>query len=93
MPGKSRHSKGKHLHHSKKSKAKQRQEAASIRPLATEIPGPATAVEVLLPSKTAAPLAKTRTMQYPYISGELRRIGILAGIIIVILIILAIIIS
>ncbi len=92
MPGKPRHAKGKY-HHSKKSKAKQRQGAIPIQQVAAEAPEQAAAIGTTsMPKATASP-AKTITMQYPYITGELRRIGILAGIIIVILIISAIVLS
>ncbi len=92
MPGKSRrHGKGKHPHHSKKSKAIQHKEAAALQQTAaTSVPGQAAAIDTTPLPKVAATPAKTRTLQYPYITGELRRIGILAGIILVILIILAV---
>jgi hypothetical protein len=94
MPGKPRHSQKKHLHQSKKSKAKQRQQSISPQQhLDSRTPGQATAIETTSLSKPANLPAKTRTLQYPYIAGELRRISILAGIIIVILIILAIVLS
>jgi hypothetical protein len=92
MPGKSRHAKGKH-HHSKKSKAKQRQGATYIQQVTSGTAGQTTATDTLSIPKTATSPAKTRTMQYPYIASELRTIGILAGIIIVILIISAIVLS
>jgi hypothetical protein len=92
MPGKSRHAKGKH-HHSKKSKAKQRQEAIDVQQVTDGTPGQATAIDMISIPKTATSPAKTRTMQYPYIASELRTIGILAGIIIVILIISALVLS
>ena len=44
------------------------------------------------PVPVAAP-AKIKSMQYPYIAGELRRIGILSGIILVVLVVLAIILT
>ena len=91
MPGKSQHGKRKYPHHSKKSKAIQRQESAALQqPAATSAPRQAAAIDTTPLPKATAALAKTRTLQYPYITGELRRIGILAGIILVILIILAI---
>jgi len=90
MPGKSRHGKGKHPHHSKKSKAIQRRQAGVIQ----QQPDSATAAPAApvqpAPVPTAAATPKVRTAQYPYITSELRRIGILAGIILVILIVLSI---
>ena len=94
MPGKSRHIKGKHPHHSKKSKAIQRQGAMALQQhKVTEEPMHATTIDTIpSPKATTAPM-KTKVLQYPYIIGELRRIGILAGILLVILIILAVVLS
>jgi len=90
MPGKSRHGKGKQ-YQSKKSKAKQRH--ASMAPhqqVAAAAPQPATPPRepAATTNEPAAPVTKA-VSRYPYISSELRRIGILAGIIIVVLIILS----
>jgi hypothetical protein len=93
MPGKSRHARGKHPHHSKKSKIKKRQAMSFPQPVAAEAPKQPAAVEKSSPAAVTAPPAKVKIMQYPYITGELRRIGILAGIILVILIVLALVIS
>jgi hypothetical protein len=62
-------------------------------PVTASTPEKSTVVEMPAKPREAAPHAKTKTLQYPYIAGELRRIGILAGIILVILIVLSIIIS
>lgn len=94
MPGKSRHGKGKHPHHSKKSKAKQRHGAIALQqPTVAETPQPVATIITPPSLKTPAPPAKSRIAQYPYITTELRRIGILAGIILVILIVLALVLS
>jgi hypothetical protein len=105
MPGKSRHGKGKHSQHSKKSKVLRRQGTPAAIPQATattvEIPKQATSTAAspipkaanLLPKAANMASAKTAVNPYPYITSELRRIAILAGIIIVILIILSIILS
>ena len=94
MPAKSKHGKGKHPHQSRRSKVIQRKAATTI--------GQNTAVESLVsttrPEVSPAPRAKAespkvKTIQYPYIVNELQRIGILAGIILVVLIVLAIILS
>ena len=93
MPGKLQHGKGKHPHHSKKSKARQRHIATALKPPVADTPQPATAISTAsIPKVTTSP-AKSRTAQYPYITTELRRIGILAGIILVILIVLAVVLS
>ena len=94
MPGKSRHGKGKHPHHSKKSKAKLRHGAMALQqPTAAGTPQPG--ITIITPHSLRTPTspAKPRIAQYPYITTELRRIGILAGIILVILIVLAVILS
>lgn len=90
MPGKSRHGKGKHLHHARIIKARQPQGAAVSQPQAVAgTPQPA-APRSLRPSASApASAAVSRVPQYPYVTRELRRIGILTGIILVILIVLA----
>jgi hypothetical protein len=90
MPGKARSGKGKHYHQSKKSKAMQRHGAAPVPPQAmADTPQPDAAVSQPPPSRIPASPAKSRTPQYPYFSSELRKIGILAVIILVILIVLA----
>ena len=94
MPGKSRHAKGKHPHHSKKSKIKQRQATMSFQqPVAAEAPEQIIAVAKPAPAAVTASPAKVKTALYPYVTGELRRIGILAFIILVILIVLAVVLS
>lgn len=102
MP-KSRHGK-KHPHGSKKSKAIQRQMSGIQRTPAAAVPGPA-AVDVYEPeavpettpapaaTATTTPIPRAITGQYHFIIDELKRIGILAGIILVILIILSLILS
>lgn len=96
MPGKSRHGKGKH--YSKKSKALRRQGTTPAVPQATasipEIPKQVIPVAASTVRKAAnAATAKTAVNLYPYITSELKRIAILAGIIIVILIVLSIVLS
>ena len=90
MPGKSRHGKGKHAHLSKKSRAKQRHGTMALQPpVATAAPQPATTASMPPPPRSPTSPARLKTAQYPYITTELRRIGILAGIILVILVVLA----
>ena len=94
MPSKSKHGKGKHYHQSRKSKAIQRQNSKNItRDVAAEIPRPVSDINTPPPEKNNIESPKVKTMQYPFIVNELRRIGILAGIILVVLVILAIILS
>jgi hypothetical protein len=94
MPGKSRHGKSKHAQHSKKYKAMRRQAGIPLQPQATiAAPKPAVPVGAMPAPKTAAEPAAVATPQYPYVRGELKRIAIFAGIIIIALIVLSIVIS
>lgn len=94
MPGKSRHGKGKHPHHSKKSKARQRHGAIALQQtVAADVPKPVAAISTPPSSRAPTSPATLRAARYPYITTELRRIGILAGIILVILIVLALVLS
>ncbi len=90
MSGKSRRSRGKHSFQSKKRKGglspptivtQQQAVAPTVEPVPTpEVP------------RKSVPAAVT-AVQYPYILTELRRIGILAGIILAILVVLALILA
>jgi len=94
MPGKSRPSKGKHSRYSKKSRAMQRHSTmASPGTVATGTPAPVAITSTPSSSRAPASPSKSRVPQHPYTITEIRRIGILAGIIIVILIVLALILS
>lgn len=90
MPGKSRHGKGKHPHHSRKSKAIKRQAGISLQQQATAVAPEPAAPARTTPAPEAAASAAVTAPRYPYVTGELKRIGILAGIIIVILIVLSV---
>ena len=104
MP-KSRRSKGKHPHSSKKAKAIERQMSGIQRTATPPAPRPAVVDSVqpeAVPGAPTAPKpaaasaevhARAITTQYHFIVDELKKIGILAGIILVILIILSIILS
>ena len=96
MPGKSRHDKGKRLSQSKKSKAMQRSATGVVeQPAATQAPKPSAPGVASAPSlrNRQKPSAAPSVARYPYITAELRRIGILAGIIVIILIVLALVLS
>lgn len=94
MPGKMRHSKGKHHQQSKKNRAKQRHGTMAVQHhVPADTPEKAAAISAPTSSRASASPATPKTAQYPYISTELRRIGILAGIILVILIVLALVLS
>jgi len=94
MPAKSKYGKGKHHHQSKRSKAIQRQASSVTKHITIDETQVPTAGRDMTPEPKDRPeSAKVKTMQYPFIINELRRIGILAGIILVVLIILTIILS
>jgi len=84
MPSKSRH---KHLHQSKKKKkrrgfsvtASQQQPVSQVYTPVSQAPTPS--VKVLTPKSTLPPV------QYPYITIELRRIALLAGIMLIVLVV------
>ena len=95
MPGKSRRRRGKYSFQSKKIKDKPSQPTT----LAQQ-PAVAQAQEPVSPPTTPAPpasvptpIAKPSAVQYPYIFTELRRIGILSGVMLVILIIIALVLA
>ena len=93
MPGKSRRGRGKRLSKKKKGRLASATMAAQ-RPAATQT------YEPVAPSKGAAPAASVPTsrptpavVRYPFIATELRRIGILAGIMLIILVVLVLVLS
>ena len=95
MPGKSRHGKGKH--YSRKSKTMMRQETApAVSPASATAPEAHRAMTPVISApapRAAVSIAKATGNPYPFIASELRRIGILAGVIIVILVVLSIILT
>lgn len=94
MPANFKHGKGKHPHQSRRSKAIQRQTSSAIKHSAVdETQVPTAGLDIPPVPKVRTESAKVKTMQYPFIINELRRTGILAGLILVVLIILAIILS
>ncbi len=95
MPGKSRQGKGKHPVRSKKRRSGHgsRASVAQQPPVSqTYEPVPKPEVSAPLPS-TPTPSAAVSAIRYPYIIIELRRIGILAGIMLVVLVVLALVLS
>ncbi len=95
MPGKSRHGRRKHSFQGKKRKGgRSPLGVAAQRQPDTQIDKP------VAPPKVTAPLVSAPTqmpvltaVRYPYILTELRRIGILAGIMLVILVVLVLVLS
>ena len=89
MPGKSQRGRGKH---STRSKKRHSTLARVAQPRAAAETYESAAPAVPLPSKPtpmAAPVAAPAGARYHYIITELRRIGILAGVMLVILVVLA----
>ena len=91
MPGKSRHGKGKSWSQSKRRKGKlSRPTIPSQQPAVAQTGEPVSAPVVPAPRASApTPMAKPITVKYLQIASELRTIGILAGIMLIILIVLA----
>ena len=92
MP-KSRRGRGRHLPRGKRKKGRKAFSApATQTPIAAQAYEPAPGADRPVPSvKTPIPRATVATTQATNIPAELRRIGILAGIIVVILVVLALI--
>jgi len=95
MPGKSKHKRGKHRLQSKKGKSRQRFATTTIQqPAVVETHEPVSPPHTSTPRASApAPSAKPSITEYPYIAIELRTIGILAGIMLIILIVLFFVLS
>ncbi len=95
MPGKSRRGRGKRSPQSKKGKSRRR----FLTTVAHQQPVVQTYEPVSHPNAPApvasvpTPMAKLAAVQYPHIATELRAIGILAGIMLIILAILALVLS
>jgi hypothetical protein len=99
MPGKSKHGRGKHPHRNKirhrpQGTGQPPMQAAqtSAQPPAQPVNAPAR-VSNTPKAKTAASMTAMAAMEQSHVVGDLKRIGILTGITIVILIILALIIK
>ncbi len=89
MPGKSRRGWRKHPSRSKKGKGRR-----SPLPIVAQSYKPVPYPEVPTPSVSVpTPMATLTTARYPYIVTELRRIGILAGIMLAILVVLALVLA
>lgn len=94
MPGKSQHGKGKHTVRSKRKSGRGSGAIAAQQPPVSQTYGPVPQPEVSTPSpSTPIPSATVSPVRYPYIITEIRRIGILAGITLVILVVLALVLS
>ena len=94
MSGKSRRKKGRHLPQGKKRKSRQPFLAAARQPVVAQTGEPVSRPKAPAPSVSVpTTMAKLAAVRYPYVTAELRMIGILAGVILVILVILALVLS
>ena len=95
MPSKSRRHRGKYSVQSKKKEGRPSRPASLVqRPVATHAEELVSSTEVTAPAVSApAPVAKPTGLSYPYIVGELRTIGIVAGIMLIVLVVLALVLS
>ena len=95
MSGKSRRSRGKHSSQSRKKGGKfGASTKVAQQPVATQTYEPVTPSQVAAPSESVSTSMPAPTaVHYPFIATELRRIGILAGIVLVILIVLSLVLS
>jgi len=93
MPGKSRHGKGKRHQYSKKRNIPRQNTVAQPMAATAVAPKPAATVPTAPVGKAAASTASVKANHYAYVLGDLRRIGLLTGIIIVILFVLYFVLS
>ncbi len=92
MPAKSKHGRGKHSHHKKKDKFRQVQAGTDLTQQTSDNIS-ATAATLNAVPVAKAPVQKKASssaalpLHYEFIAGDLKRIGILTGIIVVLLIV------
>ena len=93
MPGKSRHGKRKHFPQGKKRKGRPSSPGV-VAPQQAEIQvdKPAAPAQVVAPS-ASTPMPVLTAVRHPYVLAELRRISILAGVILTILVVLVLVLS
>lgn len=95
MPSKSRHSRRKYSIQSKRKKGRPSHPTLLTQQSAVaQTHEPAPPPKVSVPSASVpTPMAKPAAARYPYIAAELRTIAILAGIMLIILTVLALVLS
>ena len=95
MPSKSRHSRRKRSFQGKKKKGRRSPPGVvAQRQADIQIDKPVAPPRVVTPSARApTPMPVLTAVRYPYILTELRRIGILAGILLAILVVLVLVLS
>ena len=91
MPGKSQRRRGKYSAQSKKRKSRpSRPTMLAQQPAVAQTHESVSSPKVSVPSASVpTPMAEPASVRYPYIASELRTIGILAGIMLIVLVVLA----
>jgi len=91
MPGKSRSRRGKYSPQSKKKKSRpSRPTIPAQQPAVAQTHEPVSSPKVSVPSASVpTPMAKPVAVWHPHIATELRTIGIIAGIMLIVLVVLA----
>jgi hypothetical protein len=95
MPGKSRRGRGNYSLQSKKRKSRSHRPAMlAQQPAAAQTPESASSSKVPIPSASVpTPMVKPASARYPYIGTELRTIVVLAGVMLIVLVVLALVLS
>ena len=95
MPGKSQHGRKRRSFQGKRKKGRRSPlGVVAQRQVVTETHKPVAPPKVVAPSASApTPMPVLTAVRYPYILTELRRIGILAGIMLVVLVVLVLVLS
>ncbi len=95
MPDKSRRSRGKYSAQTKKKRGRpSRPTILAQQPAVAQTHESVSSPKVpVAPASVPTPMAKPATISYPYVAAELRTIGILASIMLIILVALALVLS
>lgn len=95
MPSKSRRGRGKYSPQSRKKKVKlKRPVMLAHQPAVAQTPESVSSPDVSAPSaRVPTPAVKPVVVRYPYIATELRTIGILASVMLIVLAVLALVLS
>ncbi len=95
MPGKSRRKRGKYSFQSKRKKERtSRPTTLAQQPAAIQTHEPVASPSISVPSASVpTPKTKPVAVGHPYVATELRTIGILAGIMLIVLVALALVLS
>jgi len=95
MPGKSRRRRGKYSPQSKKRKGRpNRPSVFAQQPAVAQTHEPVSSPDAPVPSASVpTPMVKPAAVRYPHIATELWTIGILAGVMLIVLVVLALVLS